>query len=110
MDGDDAQTISIGLLAIAGEFGLLHGTVVKEFSSYHLPERSFLYLPPRNARRNRLERMIDSIVLIGGCILCDRRTSNTNFFVCTSSPRLDYRVAGSLAQPIATWCKPKRIC
>ena len=32
------------LLKMAVDFGLLRGTVVKEFASYHLPERSFLYL------------------------------------------------------------------
>ncbi len=29
---------------MAVDFGLLRGSVVKEFASYHLPERSFLYL------------------------------------------------------------------
>jgi hypothetical protein len=29
---------------MAVDFGLLRGSVVKEFVSYHLPERSFLYL------------------------------------------------------------------
>jgi hypothetical protein len=32
------------LLKMAVDFGLLRGSAVKEFSSYHLPERSFLYL------------------------------------------------------------------
>jgi hypothetical protein len=29
---------------MAADFGLLKGTAVREFASYHLPERSFLYL------------------------------------------------------------------
>src|SRR5690606_16791933 len=33
-----------GLLKIAADFGLLKRAVSKEFASYHLPERSFLYL------------------------------------------------------------------
>jgi hypothetical protein len=33
-----------GLLKIAVDFGLLRGSGVKEFTSYHLPEKSFLYL------------------------------------------------------------------
>ncbi|MBI3748367.1 MAG: DUF1819 family protein [Chloroflexi bacterium] len=33
-----------GLLKAAANFGLLHGLVAKEFATYHLPERSFLYL------------------------------------------------------------------
>ncbi len=38
------KRVAVGLLAIAADFGLLRGGVVKEFASYHLPERSFLYL------------------------------------------------------------------
>ena len=36
--------VATALLKIAVDFGLLRGSVVKEFVSYHLPERSFLYL------------------------------------------------------------------
>jgi hypothetical protein len=36
--------VAAGLLRIATDFDLLKGTVVREFASYHLPERSFLYL------------------------------------------------------------------
>lgn len=42
-----AQTrtrVAAGLLKIAVDFDLLRGSVVKEFGSFHLPERSFLYL------------------------------------------------------------------
>jgi hypothetical protein len=38
------KRVAAGLLKIALDFGLLRGSVVKEFSSYHMPERSFLYL------------------------------------------------------------------
>ena len=38
------ERVAAGLLKIAVDFGLLRGSVVKEFASYHLPERSFLYL------------------------------------------------------------------
>jgi len=38
------KRVSAGLLKIAVDFGLLRGSVVKEFASFHLPERSFLYL------------------------------------------------------------------
>ncbi|MDZ4345668.1 MAG: BrxA family protein, partial [Candidatus Binatia bacterium] len=38
------KRVAAGLLKIAGDFGLLRGSAVKEFASYHLPERSFLYL------------------------------------------------------------------
>jgi hypothetical protein len=33
-----------GLLKMAADFGLLRGSVAKQFVTYHLPERSFLYL------------------------------------------------------------------
>ena len=35
---------SAGLLKMAVDFGLLKGSVTKEFAGYHLPERSFLYI------------------------------------------------------------------
>ncbi len=38
------KRVAAGLLKIAVDFGLLRGSVVKEFASYHLPEHSFLYL------------------------------------------------------------------
>ena len=38
------QRVTAGLLKAAADFGVLRGTGVKEFASYHLPERSFLYL------------------------------------------------------------------
>lgn len=36
--------VASGLLRIAEDFGMLSGRSVKEFTSYHLPEESFLYL------------------------------------------------------------------
>jgi hypothetical protein len=36
--------VAAGLLKMAVDFGLLRGSVIKEFTSYHLPDRSFLYL------------------------------------------------------------------
>jgi hypothetical protein len=38
------KRVAAGLLKIAVDFGLLRGKQVKELVSYHLPERSFLYL------------------------------------------------------------------
>jgi hypothetical protein len=38
------KRVATGLLRLGVEFGLLKGSLVKEFSSYHLPEKSFLYL------------------------------------------------------------------
>lgn len=36
--------VATGLLKVATDFGLLRGRKIKEFASYHLPERSFIYL------------------------------------------------------------------
>lgn len=41
---ETTSRVAAGLLKIAVDFGLLRGSVVKEFASFHLPERSFLYL------------------------------------------------------------------
>lgn len=38
------KRVAAGLLKIAVDFGLLRGSISKEFESFHLPERSFLYL------------------------------------------------------------------
>lgn len=38
------KRVAAGLLKIAVDFSLLRGSVAKEFASFHLPERSFLYL------------------------------------------------------------------
>jgi hypothetical protein len=38
------KRVASGLLRIAVDFGLMKGTVKREFASYHLPEESFLYL------------------------------------------------------------------
>jgi hypothetical protein len=36
--------VAVGLLKMATDFGLLRGSIAREFASYHLPEASFLYL------------------------------------------------------------------
>ncbi|WP_437978284.1 BrxA family protein [Sorangium sp. So ce295] len=38
------KRVAAGLLKIAADFGLLKGSMAREFASYHLPEESFLYL------------------------------------------------------------------
>jgi hypothetical protein len=41
---ETTSRVAAGLLKIAVDFGLLRGSIAKECVSYHLPERSFLYL------------------------------------------------------------------
>jgi len=38
------RRVAAGLLKMAVDFGLLRGSIVKEFTSFHLSDRSFLYL------------------------------------------------------------------
>lgn len=38
------KRVAAGLLKMAADFGLLRGGAAKEFTTYHLPDRSFLYL------------------------------------------------------------------
>lgn len=48
------RRVAEGLLKIAADFGLLRGSINKQFASYQLPERSFVYLlhAIREERRN----------------------------------------------------------
>jgi hypothetical protein len=41
---ETTRRVASGLLKIAVDFSLLRGSIAKEFASYQLPERSFLYL------------------------------------------------------------------
>lgn len=91
------RRVAAGLLKIAVDFGLMRGSVVKEFASYHLPERSFLYI--LHAMRD--EKLNPS--RIAG-------SREWNLFLMRSADvehellrlhqfrKLDYQVAGSLVQ------------
>ena len=85
------------LLKIAVDFGLLCGSAVKEFASYYLPERSFLYIlyAIREENRNplrvleaedwRMFRMVHSDV--------ERELLRLHQY-----RKLDYQIAGSIVQ------------
>jgi hypothetical protein len=85
------------LLKIAVDFGLLRGSAVKEFASYYLPERSFLYIlyAIREENRNplrileaedwRMFRMVHSDV--------ERELLRLHQY-----RKLDYQIAGSIVQ------------
>lgn len=95
----DATTarVASGLLRMATDFGLMKGTLVKEFASYHLPEKSFLYLlhamaeAEPNARR--LVNSSDWHMYLMGSVDVERELLRLHQF-----RRLHYEVAGSLAQ------------
>ena len=95
----DATTsrVASGLLRIATDFGLLAGSQVKQFTSYHLPDESFLYLlhamveVEPNARK-----MVDSPdwhIFLMNCADVERE-----LFRLHQYRRLHFEVAGSLAQ------------
>jgi hypothetical protein len=89
--------VSAGLLKIAADFGLLRGSVVKEFASFHLPERSFLYL---------LHAMRDETISPGRVVAAPdwrmflMRPADVEHELLRLHQfrKLDYQVAGSLVQ------------
>ena len=99
--------VAAALLKMAVDFGLLRGSVVKEFASYHLPERSFLYL--LHAMRDEMQsprKVIDAedwrMFLMRPADV-ERELLRLHQF-----RKLDYQVAGSLVQltlPCASSCE-----
>ncbi|MCZ8129891.1 MAG: DUF1819 family protein [Steroidobacteraceae bacterium] len=91
------KRVAAGLLKIAVDFGLLRGSITKEFVSFHMPERSFLYL---------LHAMHDE-KLSPGKVVASRRW---RLFLMRPADvehellrlhqyrKLEYHVAGSLVQ------------
>jgi hypothetical protein len=94
---ETTKRVGAGLLKIAVDFGLLRGSVVKEFASYHLPERSFLYL--LHAMRD--EKLSPSKV-VGApdwhMFLMRRSDVEHELLRLHQFRKLDYQVAGSLVQ------------
>jgi hypothetical protein len=100
------RRVAAGLLKIATDFGLLQGSVVKRFHSYHLPEPSFLYLlhAIRQTVRNprRLIESPDWRMFFLRPADVERELLRLHQF-----RKLEYQVAGSLAElklPFATAC------
>ena len=94
---ETTKRVAAGLLKIAVDFGLLRGSIVKEFASYHLPERSFLYL--LHAMRD--EKLSPSKVLTSPeWRLFLMRPSDVEYEVLRLHQfrKLEYQVAGSLVQ------------
>jgi hypothetical protein len=95
------------LLKMAVDFGLLRGSVVKEFASYHLPERSFLYLiyalreqtqSPRKVLASEDWRMF----------LMQPSDVERELFRLHQYRKVDYQIAGSIIQltlPCANACE-----
>jgi hypothetical protein len=94
---ETTKRVAAGLQKIAVDFGLLRGSAVKEFASYHMPERSFLYL---------LHAMVDEKLSPSKAVT----SSEWRLFLMRPSDvehellrlhqfrKLEYQVAGSLVQ------------
>lgn len=101
------KRVAAGLLKIAVDFGLLRGSVFKEFASYHLPERSFLYL--LHAIRDETEnprKVIDA--QDWRMFLMRPADVEQELLQLHQYRKLDYQVAGSLVQlklPCASSCE-----
>ncbi len=98
------QRVTAGLLKMAVAFGLLTGSVAKEFASYHLPDESFVYL---------LHAMLETLGNPARVIespdwrlyLMPREDVERELLRLHQFRRLEYHVAGSLTQlklPCAT--------
>jgi Putative inner membrane protein (DUF1819) len=91
------KRVAAGLLKMAADFGLLRGTVVKQFASYHLPERSFLYL----LYAMREEQQSPSTVVAASdwrMFLMRPADVEHELLRLHQFRKLDYQVAGSLVQ------------
>ncbi len=91
------KRVGSGLLRIATDFGLLQGSQIREFASYHLPDESFLYLlhamVEREANARRVIDAEDWHLFLMGAEDVERALLRLHQF-----RRIDYEVAGSLAQ------------
>jgi hypothetical protein len=91
------KRVAAGLLTLAVDFGLLRGSVVKEFASYHLPERSFLYL--LHAMLEDLQSPAKVVASEDWRMFLMRAADVENYLLRLHQFRkLDYQVAGSLVQ------------
>ncbi len=91
------KRVVAGLLKIAVDFGLLRGSVAKGFASYHLPERSFLYL--LHAMRD--EKLSPSKVVASHdwrLFLMRPADVEQELLRLHQFRKLEYQVAGSLVQ------------
>ena len=94
---ETTKRVAAGLLKIAVDFGLLRGSIVKEFASYQLPERSFLYL--LHAMRDE-ELSPGKVLASPEWRLFLMRPSDVEYEVLRLHQfrKLEYQVAGSLVQ------------
>ncbi|WP_247485777.1 BrxA family protein [Bradyrhizobium sp. 193] len=101
------KRVATALLKMAVDFGLLRGSVVKEFASYHLPERSFVYL----LYAIREERRSPQKVLASEdwqMFLLSPSDVERELLRLHQFRKVDYQIAGSIIQltlPCANACE-----
>lgn len=92
------RRVASGLLRIAADFGLVRGGgAVKEFASYHLPERSFLYLL-HALRDQRITPAKITMVPDWRLYLVGPSDVEQEIYRLHQYKKLDYQVAGSIVQ------------
>ncbi len=91
------KRVSSELLRMAVDFGLMRGTVTREFASYHLPDESFLYL-----LHAMIELQPNAREVVHSTdwrmFLMDATDVERGLFRLHQFRRVHYEVAGSLAQ------------
>lgn len=101
---ETTNRVATGLLKIATDFGLVRGSVTRELASFHLPERSLLYL--LHALRD--EKNSPAMVIAAAdwrMFLMRPSDVEHELLRLHQFRKLDYQVAGSLIQltlPCAT--------
>ena len=89
--------VASGLLRMAADFGLLTGTLHKEFVSYHLPEESFIYLLHAIGEiQSNARRIVDDEDW--HMFLMDTSDVERELLRLHQFRKVHYEVAGSLAQ------------
>lgn len=91
------RRVAVGLLKIAVDFGLLRGNINKEFASFHLPERSFVYLlhalKDEKLSPSNVIGASDWRMFLMRAVDVERELLRLHQF-----RKLEYQVAGSLVQ------------
>lgn len=91
------KRVASALLKTAVDFGLMRGTVTREFASYHLPDESFLYL-----LHAMIELQPNAREVVHSTdwrmFLMDAADVERELFRLHQFRRVHYEVAGSLAQ------------
>ena len=89
--------VAVGLLKMATDFGLLRGGAIKEYSSYHLTERSFIYLLHAMLEQYKNpKKVVDSVEW--RMFLLRPSDVERELLRLHQFRKLEYEVAGSLVQ------------